>query len=125
MFWDRITLSFYHSMKTILLTDIIYGLRMLLRAPVFTTVAILSIALGVGANTAIFRVVDQLLLRELPVQRPATSHHSTRGFNRRQHHLAPLFTAARQDIQASIKDQGASGPSSSSGRLAKAIMGWI
>ena len=71
MFWDRITLSFYHSMKTILLTDIIHGLRMLRRAPVFTTVAILSIALGVGANTAIFRVVDQLLLRELPVQRPA------------------------------------------------------
>ena len=45
-------------------------LRGLLRTPVFTVIAILSLALGIGANTAIFSLLDQLLLRTLPVQNP-------------------------------------------------------
>ena len=43
------------------------GLR---RSPLFATVAILSLALGIGANTAIFTLIDQLLLRKLPVRAP-------------------------------------------------------
>jgi predicted permease len=53
-----------------LLRDLRYACRGLLRAPLFTIVAVASIALGIGANTAIFTLVDQVLLRQLPVREP-------------------------------------------------------
>src|SRR5215212_11874216 len=56
-------------MKSIF-TDIRFGLRSLLKQPAFTAVAVLTIALGVGANTALFSVVDAVLLRKLPVKDP-------------------------------------------------------
>ena len=45
-------------------------LRGLLRAPLFTAIAIVSLALGIGANTAIFSLLDQVMLRTLPVKNP-------------------------------------------------------
>jgi putative ABC transport system permease protein len=53
-----------------LLSDLRHSLRMLRKSPLFTTVAIASLALGLGANTAIFSLLDQALLRPLPVTKP-------------------------------------------------------
>ena len=50
--------------------NIRYGLRLFIRSPAFAAVTILSLALGIGANTAIFSVLDAVLLRELPVPQP-------------------------------------------------------
>jgi MacB-like periplasmic core domain len=51
-------------------TDLRLAVRGLRRSPLFSIVAILSLALGIGANTAIFTLIDQVLLRKLPVRAP-------------------------------------------------------
>ena len=53
-----------------ILHDLRYGVRQLLKAPGFAIVAVLTLALGIGANTAIFTLLDQALLRRLPVSHP-------------------------------------------------------
>src|SRR5207247_3583669 len=61
LIWKRST------MQT-LFQDIRYGLRQLLKRPGFTFLAIISMALGIGANTAIFSLVDTVVFRPLPVR---------------------------------------------------------
>jgi predicted permease len=53
-----------------LFEDVRYALRGLRKSPLFTTVALASLAVGIGANTAVFSLMDQALLRSLPVQHP-------------------------------------------------------
>ena len=50
--------------------DVRYGLRLLRKSPAFTCVAVLTLALGIGANTAVYTLLDQAILRRLPVEEP-------------------------------------------------------
>jgi putative ABC transport system permease protein len=50
--------------------DLRYGLRLLRKSPGFTTVALLTLAIGIGANTAVYTLLDQVLLRRVPVREP-------------------------------------------------------
>src|SRR5262245_8851920 len=68
-FWDALWLQ-QLRLEEDMFQDLRYGLRMSLRQPGFTAVAVLSLALGIGANTAIFSLLDALLLKSLPVREP-------------------------------------------------------
>jgi hypothetical protein len=53
--------------------DLVFGARMLLARPGFTVVAVLSLALGIGANTTIFSLINASLLADLPYRQPNRS----------------------------------------------------
>jgi predicted permease len=66
---DRREMQTFRPLET-LWRDVRYGARQLRLNPLFTTIAVLSLALGIGANTAVFTLLDQLVLRLLPVHDP-------------------------------------------------------
>ena len=70
--WGAVTFSLRDGIVLVgnFLNDIRYAFRTFRKSPVFVAVAVLSLALGIGANTAIFTLIDQVLLRLLPVKDP-------------------------------------------------------
>src|SRR5262245_14667439 len=85
-FWDALLLQ-PRRLEDEMFQDLRFGVRMMLKHKILTIVAVLSLALGIGANTAIFSLIDALLLKMLPVAEP--------------HRLA-LFTIAGQRSEDSF-----------------------
>ena len=90
---------------TRLIPNLRYALRGIRRNPLFATVAVLSLALGIGANTAIFTLMDQLMLRKLPVEDPDSlvmlyqqGHHNGSNMGSRMHSY-PIYRDYRQKAE--------------------------
>ena len=85
-YWAEGGLAFLET----LLQDFRFGCRSLRKSPGFTAVAVITLALGIGANTAIFSMVDALMIRPLPVERPLDLAYL--AFPRDPTHLDPQFS---------------------------------
>src|SRR6202000_1950569 len=69
---QKVHASGWESAAEFLWQDVRYGMRQLTRNPGFSIVALLTLALGIGANTAIFTLVHAVMLKQLPIAHPQT-----------------------------------------------------
>ncbi len=103
--------------------DVRYALRMMRRSPGFTAVAVLSLSLGIGANTAIFSLINTLMLRSLPVEKPeqiveflqkypgeprGNGYFSWPSYEhyKKHNHVFSTLTAASPPSRLSIRNEG-------------------
>ena len=90
--------------------DIRYGVRMLIKAPGFTIIALLTLALGIAATTAIFTIVDAVLLRKLPINDPSrvvVIHNQLPKVNLpRTQVSAPQYIDYSREANAASKESG-------------------
>ncbi|MGH9667895.1 MAG: ABC transporter permease, partial [Bryobacteraceae bacterium] len=82
--------------------DLRYAIRALRSSPGFTAVAILSLALGIGANTAIFSLIDAVMLKSLPVSHPEQLLQVTMGTGQYPSNLIWEQIRDRQDVFSGI-----------------------
>jgi hypothetical protein len=85
-----------------LLQDLRLGCRTLRATPVVTAVAVLSLALGIGANTAIFSIVDSLVLRALPVSEPQQLATITGGLGPTSTWTYPIWTEIQRRVVVGV-----------------------
>jgi len=96
------------------LADFRYGFRKLIQSPAFLAIAVLSLGLGIGANTAIFTLVDKVLLRFLPIESPEELHMVATG-NRAEPSVSwnyPDYAAFRDQVKSfkGLLAYGSAGP---------------
>src|SRR5437867_12503530 len=113
-----------------MLQDLRYGLRLLRKNPAFSCVAVLSLALGIGADMAIFSLIDAVLLKLLPVRDPqGLVFLGTQGSNRIDHAFYFETYQRLQAVQPFFQELAAFSPVrlnvSSEGQLEPSIQGQL
>src|SRR5262245_66114965 len=106
-FWDALWLQ-PKRLEDEMFQDLRYGVRMLLKHKSFTVVAALSLALGVGANTAIFQLLDAARLRMLPVKNPqelAEVRPTEWSMNKTRGNKSARFSAVTNPLWEQLRDR--------------------